>query len=95
MGSTTGRQPVEYYTARPTPPPRTTNQPLEPKVRDCVEGFKALRTAIRSVFGEVPVQHCVRHKERNVLDHLPERDRPAVKARLRRPSRSSGALSAT
>jgi putative transposase len=26
----------------------------------------------------------VRHKERNVLEHLPERDRPAVKARLRR-----------
>jgi putative transposase len=32
----------------------------------------------------VPVQRCIRHKERNVLDHLPERDRPAVKARLRR-----------
>jgi putative transposase len=30
------------------------------------------------------VQHCIRHKERNVLEHLPERDRPAVKARLRR-----------
>jgi len=30
------------------------------------------------------VQRCVRHKERNVLDHLPERDRPAVKRRLRR-----------
>jgi putative transposase len=30
------------------------------------------------------VQRCIRHKERNVLDHLPERDRPAVKARLRR-----------
>jgi len=32
-------------------------------------------------FGPVPVQRCIRHKERNVLDHLPERDRPAVKAR--------------
>ena len=30
-----------------------------------------------------PVQRCIRHKERNVLDHLPERDRPAVKQRLR------------
>jgi len=29
------------------------------------------------------VQRCVRHKERGVLDHLPERDRPAVKRRLR------------
>jgi putative transposase len=49
-----------------------------------IDGAKALRKAIRSVFGEVPVQRCVRHKERNVLDHLPERDRPVVKARLRR-----------
>jgi len=49
-----------------------------------IDGAKALRKAIRSVFGEVPVQRCVRHKERNVLDHLPERDRPAVKQRLRR-----------
>jgi putative transposase len=48
------------------------------------DGAKALRKAIRSVFGEVPVQRCIRHKERNVLAHLPERDRPAVKARLRR-----------
>ena len=40
---------------------------------------------IRQVFGnDVPVQRCVQHKERNVLDHLPERDRQAVKARLRR-----------
>jgi transposase-like protein len=30
------------------------------------------------------VQRCIRHKERNVLDHLPERDRPAVRQRLRR-----------
>ena len=49
-----------------------------------IDGAKALRKAIRSVFGEVPVQRCIRHKERNVLDHLPERDRPAVKQRLRR-----------
>ena len=49
-----------------------------------VDGAKALRKAVRSVFGEVPVQRCVRHKERNVLEHLPERDRPPVKTRLRR-----------
>ncbi len=48
-----------------------------------IDGAKALRKAIRAVFGEVPVQRCVRHKERNVLQHLPERDRPAVKRRLR------------
>jgi transposase-like protein len=49
-----------------------------------IDGAKALRKAIRSVFGEAPVQRCVRHKERNVTDHLPERERPAVKQRLRR-----------
>jgi putative transposase len=49
-----------------------------------IDGAKALRKAIRSVFGDAPVQRCVRHKERNVLDHLPERERPAVKQRLRR-----------
>src|SRR5207248_2251226 len=45
---------------------------------------KALRKAVRDVFGErAAVQRCVRHKERNVLEHLPERERPAVKRRLR------------
>jgi putative transposase len=49
-----------------------------------IDGAKALRKAIRAVFGEAPVQRCVRHKERNVTDHLPERDRPPIKQRLRR-----------
>jgi putative transposase len=48
-----------------------------------LDGGKALRVAVDAVFGHVPVQRCVRHKERNVLDHLPERDRPVVKRRLR------------
>ena len=52
----------------------------------CVlDGAKALRKAVRDVLGvHTPVHRCVRHKERNVLEHLPERDRPAVKRRLRR-----------
>ena len=49
-----------------------------------LDGGKALRKAVRSVFGEVPVQRCIRHKERNVMGDLAERDRPQVKARLRR-----------
>jgi transposase-like protein len=49
-----------------------------------VDGAKALRKAIRNVFGDAPVQRCLRHKERNVLEHLPERERPVVKQRLRR-----------
>ncbi|MBV8953727.1 MAG: IS256 family transposase [Solirubrobacterales bacterium] len=48
-----------------------------------IDGSKALRKAIRQVFGdEVPVQRCVRHKERNVLELLPERDRLPIKRRL-------------
>jgi putative transposase len=49
-----------------------------------LDGSKALRKAVRDVLGPVPVQRCVRHKERNVLDHLAERDRPAIKRRLRK-----------
>jgi putative transposase len=50
-----------------------------------IDGAKALRKAIRTVFGaRAPVQRCVRHKERNVLDHPPERDRPALKRRPRK-----------
>jgi transposase-like protein len=49
-----------------------------------IDGSKALRKAVRSVFGEVPVQRCLWHKERNVMKHLPERDRPPIKARMRR-----------
>ena len=48
-----------------------------------IDGSKALRKAIRQVFGDdAPVQRCVRHKERNVLELLPERDRLAIKRRL-------------
>jgi putative transposase len=57
---------------------------VEQGVLVVLDGSKALRAAVDEVFGPVPVQRCIRHKERNVLEHLPERDRPAVKARLRR-----------
>jgi putative transposase len=57
---------------------------IEQGVLVVLDGGKALRAAVDDVFGPVPVQRCVRHKERNVLDHLPERDRPLVKARLRK-----------
>ena len=56
---------------------------VEQGVLVVLDGGKALRAAVREVLGPVPVQRCIRHKERNVLDHLPERDRPAVKRRLR------------
>ena len=49
-----------------------------------IDGGKALRRAIKDVFGEHALVHrCHRHKERNVTDLLPERDRPAILARIR------------
>jgi putative transposase len=49
-----------------------------------IDGGKALRRAIKDVFGEhALVQRCHRHKERNVCDLLPERDRDQVRARMR------------
>jgi len=57
---------------------------VEQGVLCVLDGAKALRKAVRDVLGiHTPVQRCIRHKERNVLDHLPERDRPLVKRRLR------------
>ena len=49
-----------------------------------IDGGKALRKAIREVFGEHALIHrCHRHKERNVGDLLPERDRDMVRGRMR------------
>jgi transposase-like protein len=49
-----------------------------------VDGGKALDRAIRAVFGaKALIQRCRQHKERNVLDHLPEAERPLVQRRLR------------
>jgi putative transposase len=49
-----------------------------------IDGAKALRRAIEDVFGEHALVHrCHRHKERNVTDLLPERDRPVVRTRMR------------
>ena len=60
-----------------------------------LEGSKALRKAVRETFGEVAlVQRCQVHKLRNVLDHLPERQRPWVKAILHRAYRSAESATA-
>jgi putative transposase len=49
-----------------------------------IDGAKALRRAIKDVFGEHALVHrCHRHKERNVTDLLPERDRDQVRSRMR------------
>jgi putative transposase len=55
-----------------------------------LDGSKALRKAVRDLFGDVAlVQRCQVHKLRNVLDHLPERQRTWAKAILHRAHRSA------
>jgi len=57
---------------------------VEQGVLVVLDGAKALRAAVRAVLGDrTPVQRCIRHKERNVLDHLPEHMRDTVEKRLR------------
>jgi len=49
-----------------------------------IDGSKALRAAIGTVFGsEQPVQRCRAHKLRNVLGYLPKDDQAQVKSILR------------
>jgi transposase-like protein len=50
-----------------------------------LDGGKALRRAVSDVFGDhALIQRCRIHKERNVLDHLPEREHAWVRGKLRR-----------
>lgn len=54
-----------------------------------IDGGKALRKAIRRVFGELGVvQRCQVHKIRNVLEHLPEELRPSVRHAMRQAYKS-------
>ncbi len=48
-----------------------------------LDGSKALRAAVRRVFGEVPVQRCRAHKLRNILERLPRAERDQAKAAIR------------
>lgn len=49
-----------------------------------LDGGKALAKAVRDVFGGLAViARCRTHKERNVMDHLVEAERPWVRAKLR------------
>jgi putative transposase len=49
-----------------------------------LDGSKALRAAVFNYAGEAAfIQRCQVHKIRNVTDHLPESQRPAVKYRMR------------
>jgi putative transposase len=49
-----------------------------------LDGSKAIRAAIRNYAGDAAfVQRCQVHKIRNVVEHVPEADRPALKYRMR------------
>jgi transposase-like protein len=49
-----------------------------------IDGAKALRTAIRKVFGHLGVVHrCQHHKRENILGHLPDGMHESVKAILK------------
>jgi transposase-like protein len=55
-----------------------------------IDGAKALRKAVMDVFGEqTQVQRCTVHKRRNVLEHLPKKERTWVSIRLTQAYRQS------
>jgi transposase-like protein len=48
-----------------------------------LDGAKALAAAVREVFGDKAlIQRCTLHKRRNVADHLPDKDKAWVDAKL-------------
>jgi putative transposase len=52
-----------------------------------LDGSKALHKAVTQTFGAAAwIQRCQVHNTRNILEHLPERDRPWVRAQRRRAS---------
>ena len=60
-----------------------------------LDGSKALRKAVRDLLGDgALVQRCQVHKLRNVLDHLPERQRTWAKAILQRAYHSADVATA-
>ena len=49
-----------------------------------IDGAKALRSAIRKIFGDLGVvQRCQRHKQQNILGHLPDGMQASVKTILK------------
>ena len=61
-----------------------------------LDGAPALHKARRAVFGEAAlIQRCQVHKLRNILEHLPERQRPWVQAIVRRAYQATNVKTAT
>ena len=59
-----------------------------------IDGAKALTKAVTEVFDAPVIQRCQLHKIRNVRDHLPERLRGPVEARMRKAYHAESALDA-
>lgn len=60
-----------------------------------LDGSKALHRAVTAIFGRAAlIQRCQVHKRRNVLEYLPESQRPWVRAILTRAYRSTEAVTA-
>lgn len=60
-----------------------------------IDGSKALHRAATQVFGRAAlIQRCQLHKRRNVLDHLPERQRPWARTILNRAYNSADVATA-
>ena len=48
-----------------------------------IDGAKALSAAVREVFGdEALIERCTLHKRRNIADHLPDKEKASVDAKL-------------
>jgi len=61
-----------------------------------LDGSKALGKAVREMFGETAlIQRCQVHQLKNVLDYLPDRQRPWVKAIVHRAYSSDTVARAT
>ncbi len=56
--------------------------PLDRPLLVVLDGAKGLRSAVRDVFGDVPVQRCQWHKRENVLSYLAKQDQPAWRRKL-------------
>src|SRR6202049_1501384 len=60
-----------------------------------LDGSKALHRAVTQIFGPAAlIQRCQVHKRRNVLEHLPEGQRPWVRAILNRAYHGTGGKTA-
>jgi putative transposase len=56
--------------------------PLDQPLLVVLDGAKGLRSAVREVFGDIPVQRCQWHKRENVVSYLAKPDQPTWRRKL-------------